>query len=68
MRIIFGQHFLIMQDDKSVGCWCYSLLSNYERLNRNLSKKRQLLVNGDLESNPGPSQTLMMTKQKAKGK
>ena len=61
--MIFGQHFLIMQDDKSVGCWCYLLLSNYERLNRNLSKKRQLLVNGDLESDPGPSQTLMMTKQ-----
>ena len=61
--MIFGQHFLFMQDDESVGCCCYSLLSNYEGLNRKLGKKRQLLVNGDLESNPGPSQTLMMTKQ-----
>ena len=52
----FGQHFLIRQDAISVGCLCYLLLSNYEGLNLNLSKRRQLLVDGDVESNPGPSQ------------
>ena len=56
MRMIFGQHFLIRQDAKSVGCLCYLLLSNYEGLNLNLSKRRQLLLDGDVESNPGPSQ------------
>ena len=54
--MIFGQHFLIRQDAKSVGCLCYLLLSNYEGLNLNLSKRRQLLVDSDVESNPGPSQ------------
>ena len=54
--MIFGQHFLIRQDAKSVGYLCYLLLSNYEGLNLNLSKRRQLLVGGDVESNPGPSQ------------
>ena len=56
MRMIFGQHFLIRQDAKSVGCLCYLLLSNYEGLNLNLHKRRQLLVDGDVDSNPGPSQ------------
>ena len=35
---------------------CYLLLSNYEGLSLNLSKRRQLLLDGDVESNPGPSQ------------
>ena len=56
MRMIFGQHFLVRQDAKSVGCLCYLLLSNYEGLNLNLRKRRQLLVDGDVDSNPGPSQ------------
>ena len=56
MRMIFGQHFLIRQDAKFVGCLCYLFLSNFEGLNLNLSKRRQLLVDGDVESNPGPSQ------------
>ena len=54
--MLFGQHFLIRQDAKSVGCLCYLLLSNYEGLNLNLIKKRQLLLDGEVESNPGPSQ------------
>ena len=53
--MIFGQHFLVRQDAKSFGCLCYLLLSNYEGLNLNLRKRRQLLVYGDVESNPGPS-------------
>ena len=56
MRVIFGQHFLIRQDARSVGCLCYLLLSNFERLNLSLSKRRQLLVDADVESNPGPSE------------
>ena len=54
--MIFGQYFLIRQNAKSVGCLCYLLLSNYEGLSLNLSKRRQLLVDGDVKSNPGPSQ------------
>ena len=54
--MIFHKHFKIRQDAKSVGCLCCLLMSNYEELNLNLSKRRQLLVDGDVESNPGPSQ------------
>ena len=56
--MIFAQHFLIRQDAKCVGCSCYChlLLLNYEGLNLNIIKKRQLLVDSDVESNPGPSQ------------
>ena len=54
--MIFGQHFLVRQDAKSVGCLCYLLSSNYEGLNLNLSKRRQLLLDGDVEPNPAPSQ------------
>ena len=56
MRMIFGQLFLNRQDAKSVGCLCYLLSSNYERLNLNLSKRRQLLVDGGVEPNPVPLQ------------
>ena len=56
MRLIFGQLFLNKQDAKSGGCLCYLLSSNYEGLNLNLSKRRQLLVDGDVEPNPVPSQ------------
>ena len=31
-------------------------MSNYEGLSLNLSKRRRLLLDGDVESNPGPSQ------------
>ena len=54
--MIFGQLFLNRQDAKSVGCLCYLLSSNYERLNLNLSKRRQLLVDGGVEPNPVPLQ------------
>ena len=54
--MILGQHFLIKQNAKFVGCLCYLLLSNYEGINLTLIKKRQLLVDGDIESNPGPLQ------------
>ena len=53
--MIFGEHFLIRKDAKSVGCLCYLILSNYDGLNLNLSKRRQLLVAGDVESNRGTS-------------
>ena len=56
MRMIFGQLFLNRQDAKSVGCLCYLLSSNYERLSLNLSKRRQLLVDGGVEPNPVPLQ------------
>ena len=54
--MIFGQLFLNRQDAKSVGCLCYLLSSNYERLNLNFSKRRQLLVDGGVEPNPVPLQ------------
>ena len=53
--MILGQQFLIRQEAKSVGCLCYFLLSNCEGLNLNFIKKRQLPVDGDVESNSGPS-------------
>ena len=56
MKRIFGQYVLIREDVKSVASLCYLLLSNYEGLNLNLGKRRQLLVDGDVESNPWPSQ------------
>ena len=54
---MLGQQFLIRQEAKSVGCLCYFLLSNYEGLNLNFIKKRQLPVDGDVESNSGPSRS-----------
>ena len=54
--MILGQYFLIRQNAKSVGCLCYLLSSNYGGLNLYLITKRQLLVDDDIESNPGPSQ------------
>ena len=56
MRRIFGQYVLIREDVKFVASLCYLLLSNYEGLNLNLGKRRQLLVDSDVESNPWPSQ------------
>ena len=54
--MILGQHFLIRQNAKFVGWLCYLIWSNYEGLNLNFSKRRQLLVDGDIYSNPGLSQ------------
>ena len=39
--MIFGQHFLIKQNAKSVGCLRYLVLSNYEGLNLNLRQASQ---------------------------
>ena len=50
--MIYGQHFLIRQDTKSVGCLYLLLLSNYEGLDLNLSKRRQVLADSGTESNP----------------